>query len=51
MWAALALSSPAGYSLVYVHCVDRSALLFDTVCVLFVSDYDVNHATIGVTNG
>jgi len=40
-----------GYSLVCVRCADRPALLFDTVCVLFVSEYDVNHATIGTSNG
>mmetsp|Transcript_13693 Transcript_13693/g.29253 ORF Transcript_13693/g.29253 Transcript_13693/m.29253 type:complete len:515 (-) Transcript_13693:115-1659(-) len=37
-----------GYSLVCIRCPDRCALLFDTVCVLFVSNYDVNHATIDV---
>jgi len=39
-----------GYSLVCIRCPDRYGLLFDTLCVLFVSNYDVNHAAIDVAD-
>ncbi|EFJ35337.1 hypothetical protein SELMODRAFT_405352 [Selaginella moellendorffii] len=35
-----------GYSVVNIHCQDRSKLLFDTVCTLTDMDYMIFHATI-----
>lgn len=44
-------ASQSRYWFVTIQCVDRSKLLFDTVCTLADMDYDVYHAAIDSSTG